>query len=113
MKSTRPPSNHLRLTIDSLSGGRVWIDDVQLHDRFPTEKERTELQSQAFLAVQGLQRGNLLPSGKLLQNHWARHLLSLGDTEPSQPMIDDEPVPAEPPGVAERIRNWLPRQLRF
>ena len=61
----------LRLTIDSLSGGRVWIDDVQLHDRFPIEKERAELQSQAFLAVQGLQRGNLLPSGRLLQNHWA------------------------------------------
>jgi hypothetical protein len=103
----------LRLTIDSLSGGRVWIDDVQLHDRFPTAKERTEIQNQAFLAVQGLQRGNLLPSGKLLQNHWARYLLSLGKSEQSKRVIENVPEPMEAPGVAERIRNWLPRPLRF
>ena len=53
----------LRLTIDSLSSGRVWIDDIRLHDQFPTASERDELQSGAFLAVQGLQKSNLAPSG--------------------------------------------------
>jgi hypothetical protein len=103
----------LRLTIDSLSGGRVWIDDVQLHDQFPTSKERADLQSQVFLAVQGLQRGNLLPSGKLLQNHWARHLLTLGPSEQPKRVMESVPSPAETPGVAERFRSWLPRPLRF
>ena len=103
----------LRLTIDSLSGGRVWIDDVHLHDQFPTAKERAELQSQAFLAVQGLQRGNLTPSGRLLQNHWACFLLTLGPAPPAQQVMEAvEPVD-ETPGVAERIRSWLPRPLRF
>lgn len=103
----------LRLTIDSLASGRVWIDDVQLHDRFPTAKERADLQGQVFLAVQGLQRGNLLPSGKLLQNHWARHLLTLGPAEQTRRVMEPAPGPLESPGMAERIRSWLPRQLRF
>ncbi len=108
----------LRLTIDSLSGGRVWIDDVQLHDRFPTAGERADLESQAFLALQGLQRGNLLPSGRLLQNHWARHLLTLEPTVQAKKVIEEVAEPgresaSEEPGVAERIRSWLPVPLRF
>jgi hypothetical protein len=103
----------IRLTIDSLSGGRVWIDDVRLHDQFPTAKERAELQSQAFLAVQGLQRGNLTPSGRLLHNHWARRLLALGPAQQSKQVIEKVKTPVETPGVADRIRSWLPRPLRF
>lgn len=103
----------LRLTIDSLSGGRVWIDDVQLHDRFPTAKERAVLQSQAFLAVRGLQQGNLTPSARLLNNYWARHLLTLGPAEKPKPVIESVKRTDEAPGVAERIRSWIPRQLRF
>lgn len=103
----------LRLTIDSLSVGRVWIDDVRLHDWFPLAKERDDLQSQAFLAVQGLQRGNLTPSARLLQNHWAKFLLTQAASSPPPAVIDTTELPAEPPGVAERIRSWLPRRLRF
>ena len=103
----------VRLTIDSLSGGRVWIDDVQLHDQFPTAKERAVLQSQAFLAVQGLQRGNLTPSARLLNNYWARHLLTLGPSKKPKPVIDAVEHTDETPGVAERIRSWLPQPLRF
>jgi hypothetical protein len=84
-----------------------------LHDFFTTSQERSDLQTQVFLAVQGLQRGNLLPSGKLLQNHWARHLLTLGPNDQTQSVIETVPVPSDPPGVAERIRNWLPQPLRF
>lgn len=104
---------NLRLTIDSLSGGRVWIDDIQIHDQFPTSKERAELQRLAFLAVQGLQRGNLTASAKLLQNDWARHLLALPRSDATQPVIERVKPPEEPPGVADRIRSWLPRPLRF
>lgn len=103
----------LRLTIDSLSGGRVWIDDVRLHDQFPTAKERGDLQSQAFLAVQGLQRGNLTASGRLLQNHWALHLLNLGPVPQARRATEATSPPEEAPGVAERIRSWLPQPLRF
>lgn len=102
----------LRLTIDSLSRGRVWLDDVRIHHWFPTATEREELQSQTFLAVQGLQRGNLAPSARLLQNRWARYLLMLGPSEDSKPTIRND-EPDSHPGVADRIRSWLPRPLRF
>ncbi len=74
----------LRLAIDSLTPGRVWIDDVHLHDQFPMESERNDLQGQSFLAVQGLQRGNIAPAARLLKNDWARHLLAL-NTSPLPP----------------------------
>lgn len=132
---TPEQTESMRLTIDSLSGGRVWIDDIQLHDHFPTAKEQAELQSQAFLAVQGLHRNNLTPSARLLHNQWARHLLT--ESPPTNKAESDETLTAPsvtgtsetatdkptstpaktteeaPPGMAERVRSWLPRPLRF
>ncbi len=108
----------LRLTLDSLSTGRVWIDDVHLHDRFPLTKERGHLQSQAFLAVQGLQRGNLTASARLLQNHWAQFLLNEAAAQIPPPTTDNTTdttteTADQQPGVAQRLRSWLPRPLRF
>ncbi|WP_146398396.1 hypothetical protein [Planctomycetes bacterium CA13] len=106
----------LRITIDSLSPGKIWIDDVRLHDFFPTSKERTELQTQAFLAVQGLQRGNLEPSARLLKNRWARVLIqtaSVAKVKAPTNAETDQVAPDETHGVAQRIRNWLPRPMRF
>ena len=104
----------LRLTIDSLSSGRIWIDDIRLHDQFPTVGERDELQSGAFLAVQGLQKSNLAPAARLLQNGWARYLLKLDPLKEIEPKISEtEEEKEETPGIAERIRDWIPRPLRF
>ncbi len=128
----------LRLTMDSLTPGRVWIDDVHLHDWFPLESERNDLQGQSFLAVQGLQRGNITPAARLMRNDWARYLMTLpvdtpqrlatssparSDGNPrsttSQPSswkeaaIEVESTNSNTPGMAERLRSWLPRPLRF
>jgi hypothetical protein len=85
----------LRLTIDSLSAGTLWIDDVQLHDDFATEVERAELQGDAFLAVQGLQRGDLSPAARLLDNHWSQ-ILILGDAgNGSSTRVASKPTDAE------------------
>jgi hypothetical protein len=104
----------LRLTIDSLSSGQIWIDDIRLHDQFPTIDERDELQSGAFLAVQGLQKSNLAPAGRLLQNGWARHLLKLDPLKEADPKTTESEIKTEEtPGIAERIRDWIPQRLRF
>ncbi|MDB4644768.1 hypothetical protein OAF37_01795, partial [Rubripirellula sp.] len=98
----------------SLSSGRVWIDDIRLHDQFPTASERDKLQSGAFLAVQGLQKSNLAPAGRLLQNRWAQHLLKLDPLQKDEPITTEAEVEKEEtPGIAERIRDWIPRPLRF
>ena len=128
----------LRLTIDSLSHGRIWIDDVQLHDHFATSAERSKLQGMGFLAVQGLQRRNLKPAAKLLSNNWSLHLVcspahsssdakgnpdgidgvssdSAADDSPNQPTdktdLNNEVGQGE--SVARRLRDWLPKPIRF
>jgi hypothetical protein len=103
----------LRLTIDSLSAGRVWIDDVRLHDWFPTTSERDELQGEAFLAVQGLQRGNVTPAARLLHNYWAQYLINQKQSKKLAPVLQTTQQQEEPQGMAERIKSWLPRPLRF
>ncbi|MEM0926725.1 MAG: hypothetical protein AAGJ83_11860, partial [Planctomycetota bacterium] len=138
----------VRLTVDSLSPGTIWIDDVRLHDRFATREERGRLHRQAYLAVQGLRRGDLAPASRLAGNYWTRSLLkqsnwtlsnAAGDgedasrpadvqarpvwvagtmdarhrgdaTSDSGPAVDGPPAHR---GVAERLREWLPRPIRF
>lgn len=142
----------VRLTIDSLSPGQIWIDDIHLHDHFPTHGERKALQGSAFLAIQGLQKGRLQEAADLLRNDWSQQLLanrirrwptsrtvahqtamkpnrwpktsqggdggvqSRAGVQPlsagrdqAEPQWDAEPKPS----VAERIRSWLPKPLRF
>lgn len=108
----------IRLTVDSLTAGTVWIDDVRLHNDFSTARERTDLQNLAFLAVEGLKRGNLSPSAKLLMNPWAQRLLQTANP-PTLPPKDSavhwgqeatEEASAE---VAEKNRGWLLDRLRF
>ncbi len=103
----------IRLTIDSLSSGRVWIDEVHLHDWFPTISERGELQGEAFLAVQGLQRGDVTPAARLLHNYWAQYLIHEKHSKQLAPVLQTTQQEEEPAGMAERIKSWLPRPLRF
>ncbi|MEO1524175.1 MAG: hypothetical protein AAFX06_02010 [Planctomycetota bacterium] len=142
----------VRLTLDSLSPGQLWIDDIHLHDHFPTQAERTALQGSAFLAIQGLQKGRLQEAADLLRNDWSQHLLSnkirrwpttrtVSHEAASVPISGSSPngnstqrvqsgignqhrstssgnEPLAPdvesrPSVAERIRSWLPKPLRF
>ncbi|MCA9136473.1 MAG: hypothetical protein KDB00_06935 [Planctomycetales bacterium] len=153
----------LRLTIDSLSVGKLWIDDVHLHDRFPTQTERVALQGKAFLAIQGIQRGSLKPAAILLNNVWSQFILAQSNQRRLVPESDSsrntmslpsvripvektpdgktpaadtiapgdvsgsttgkavssQTVPRSPPerrgreSVADRIREWLPKPIRF
>ncbi|MCD0463450.1 hypothetical protein [Roseiconus lacunae] len=127
----------IRLTIDSLTPGKLWIDDVRLHDNFATRAERSHLQGKVFLAIQGLQRGSYAPAAELLRNRWAQYLLvthssaAAAMTEnksaaassiapnktslnhSSNPTNDRPPAQGNRDSVAERIRDWLPRPIRF
>lgn len=70
---------NLRLTIDNFAPTSIWIDDVVVTDYFASSAERTELQSLAYLAVQGLQHNDWQPAAKLLSNFWARDLLRVAN----------------------------------
>lgn len=73
---------NLRLTIDNLSMSTVWIDDIVVTDYFASQAERSELQSLAYLAVNGLQSTDLAPTARLLRNFWAQELLRVAQQSP-------------------------------
>ena len=103
----------LRLTVDSLTTGKIWVDEIQLHDHFPTAARRKALQGDAFLAVTGIQRGDLTAAARLLNKYWANNLLQQ-QAAPQTPIIQQATqADQEQPGVAQRIKSWLPRSLRF
>ncbi|WP_236621036.1 hypothetical protein [Rhodopirellula sallentina] len=68
---------NLRVTIDNFSSSDVWIDDIVVTDYFASANERSELQSLAYLAVQGLQHADLKPAARLMKNYWAKDLLRI------------------------------------
>ncbi len=114
----------LRLTVDLMSSGTVWLDDVVIYDWFMTETEKSQLQSQIFLALSGIGRGDLSPAAKLLDSHWVQHLHGVAPAA-IRPIMTNQAINGEAPqreaapgptvgrvpGVAERIRGWLPKQL--
>jgi hypothetical protein len=102
----------LRLTIDLLSPGEVWVDDIRLYDFFLTEPERSELQSRAFLAIERLRRGHLTPAAKLFDSHWGRYLMALRVQAPAaEATIAPQAGTAAKSGLADRLRNWLPTPM--
>ena len=103
----------MRLAIDCVSPGTVWIDNITLYERFPTQNERGQVQREVFMAVQGMQRGNILPAGKLLQNFWIQTLLQDPPSGSEDRVIPLKPPKETAPGVAERFKDWLPESLRF
>lgn len=68
---------NLHITIDNISNSTVWIDDIVVTDYFASAAERSDLQSLAYLAVQGLQHSDLRPTANLLKNFWAQDLLRI------------------------------------
>jgi hypothetical protein len=49
----------------------------------------------------------------LLQNHWARYLLNMPPVPETRRVIEAVKPTTEAPSVAEKLRSWLPRPLRF
>ncbi|QDS91937.1 hypothetical protein FF011L_06730 [Roseimaritima multifibrata] len=107
----------LRLTIDLLTPGRIWIDNVKLYDFFLTDAEKSAVQNQTFLAVQRLRHGDLSAAAKLLNSHWGQYLMGLRIQDRTLPLSGEPqvttPMPVPPVGIAERLKGWLPSPLRF
>ncbi|XZE51732.1 hypothetical protein SH139x_003396 [Planctomycetaceae bacterium SH139] len=121
----------IRVAIDLTGVGSVALDDLRLYDFFFTQREREELQRHAFVAAEKLRHGDLGPAGYLLDSHWTHYLGWLDqesdaqnpagqtnttlqrDAEQAADSNSANPTTQQAPTVSERIRQWLPRPLRF
>jgi len=137
------PLESLRLTIDLMSAGKVWIDDIACYDQFMTTAEKTHWAHLVFLAAGGLSRGDCVGASRLFDSHWALDSVNTspwgGEQTNEQssvrraafnPSVSSESAaalspnggqkitapskqPASRPGWSERLKSWLPRPLRF
>jgi hypothetical protein len=70
------PVESLRLTIDLMSAGEVWVDDIACYDRFMTAAEKTQWEHLVFLAAGGLSRGDYVAASRLFDSQWALDLVN-------------------------------------
>ena len=70
------PVESLRLTIDLMSAGEVWVDDIQCYDQFMTAAEKTHWEHLVFLAAGGLSRGDCVGASRLFDSQWALDLVN-------------------------------------
>ncbi|HBJ38748.1 MAG TPA: hypothetical protein DDZ51_29155, partial [Planctomycetaceae bacterium] len=79
------PVESLRLTIDLMSAGEVWVDDIACYDQFMTTAEITQWEHLVFLAAGGLTRGDCIGASRLFDSHWALDLLYASPNRDGQP----------------------------
>lgn len=70
------PVESLRLTIDLMSAGEVWVDDIACYDQFMTGAEKTQWEHLVFLAAGGLSRGDFVGASRLFDSHWSPEWVS-------------------------------------
>jgi hypothetical protein len=65
----------LRVGFDLMGKGEVWIDDVQVYDRWFPKNERDDLMILSGLAVRSLSLGQLGDCQRILSGYWPQFLL--------------------------------------
>ena len=116
------PGSELRIRIDLVGPGTVWIDDIQLNQLSFQEKERKGLYKIIVSAGEKLQNGELSACLNILEGYWPQFLVehvppvSSPYSQAGPPRKDDGKKPAkdkESPGLSRRLRGLVPRFLRF
>jgi hypothetical protein len=118
----------LRIRLDLMGQGEVWVDDVELYDLVFNEAELRALCKLITLANAELQNGQVGDCMKLLEGYWPRFLTQHVPLDPtgSPPgslakrpndagaPSDQQPSPAAPhTGLMDRMKNMLPDRLRY
>lgn len=67
----------MKVAIDLVGEGRVWVDDVEVVETWLHPDERNYLRGQLLIAKQKLAESNPFPAEKLLQSQWNLFLLEL------------------------------------
>ncbi len=80
----------LRVGFDLMGKGEVWIDDVQVFDRWFPKNERDDLMILSGLAVRSLSLGQLGDCQRILSGYWPQFLLEY--VSPGEPQVAARPA---------------------
>ncbi len=106
----------LRIAIDLVGPGKVWVDDVEVFASQLHPDERIYLRGQVLVAKQKLAENNPYPAEQLLDSHWGRYLRSFSDREsqPDHVAARTSPIasPASPPAAKSTTAKPFLQQWR-
>jgi len=108
--------SNLRVQVELMGKGTVWVDDVHVYDLVFSETERTELVKLIGLASVQLNEGQFADCARLLEGYWPQFLVTnvpLAQTSVAQRPRDGRlPTPAaapKKPTVLENLKGYLPK----
>jgi hypothetical protein len=113
--------SQMRVRIDLMGAGEVWVDDVQLFDLAFNESELRALYKLLTLADLNLQNGQIGDCTKLLDGYWPRFLMQnvplpqavpAVAAKPAENAPDVKPASEQAPSWTDRVRGLLPSGLR-
>ena len=108
----------LRVAIDLMGPGDVWIDDVQVFDRWFDKTERNELLKKIALANFYLGKGEVAQCEQVLRGYWPEFLrryvpidenlpLEVADVDRAKPAG----TPTEAPDGSGTSPSWLKKMV--
>lgn len=112
----------LRVGFDLMGAGTVWIDNVQILDRWFDDNERNELSKSIALAGFQLDNnGNAVQCQRFLDSFWPRFLTEFVPVEAriaANPALEPPPTPIAPPAepeekpsVFDRMKDLVPKKV--
>ena len=109
----------LHVRFDLMGPGEAWIDNVQLYHLLFSRAEMVELSKLITLADVKLQSRQIGDCLQLLDGYWPRFLeanVALPPPSPADTAAKDRPADEKPPertGWFDRMKDWVPKSLRF
>jgi hypothetical protein len=112
----------VRLRLELMGPGTVWIDDVRLDRLYFDDAERRGLYKIVVSAGYQLKNGQLSDCQRLLEGYWPRFLVE--NVAITRPTVDADVVSADradpvgtrsdkQPSLADRIKGLIPEFMRF
>ena len=103
--------SQMRVRVDLMGAGEVWVDDVQLFDLAFNEAELRALFKLLTLADFNLQNGQPGDCLKILNGYWPRFLMENVPLPQAVPALAARPDAAPPagdnPSAAQRRTGWI------
>jgi hypothetical protein len=110
----------MRVRFDMMGPGTVWIDAIELYHLKFSKNERIELSKILATARGALREGEVTDCLKLLDGYWPQFLAEhVPAVDPTLRAARAKPTPLPPPdpppepGTLERLKDYVPKFMRF
>jgi hypothetical protein len=100
----------VRIGIQYLGSGSVWLDDISLYQVWFSENEMRELLTILPVADQRCSSGRVSELTSLLEGYWTQFLFQhvpMPQSSSKPPLVKETSVPQKSPTMSQRVRGWF------